>query len=121
MLEHMANFEFGWIVGLIEGEGCPTVNRKRKYYQPELWLSSTDKDVMDRFIFWVNKTFPPQGNHEKEAKLMLRKPKGKSTYKMQYIAQITSRRALDLMTLIYPYMSERRRAQINRVMKRTRP
>ena len=41
--------ERGWLAGIIEGEGCMTINKnKRPIPQIMLYVSSTDKDIVDR-------------------------------------------------------------------------
>ena len=49
------DFELGWIVGILEGEGCFSVlrqirrNRTQYYEYPRVTLSMTDKDVVQSF------------------------------------------------------------------------
>jgi hypothetical protein len=43
------NADWAWAAGLFEGEGSIILSR-RHYRQPQLWLRTTDPDVLERFV-----------------------------------------------------------------------
>lgn len=44
----MTPYELGWVVGILEGEGCFTCSRSGKYKQFTVSVEMTDKDVIDK-------------------------------------------------------------------------
>lgn len=49
--ESISDFDLGWLVGIIEGEGTFSVSRARKtdrFYRPRIGINTTDKDVIER-------------------------------------------------------------------------
>lgn len=97
--------EIAWAAGLFEGEGCISVQRagiKSKYNQVRLLLSSTDKDVIDRFgsYFGGNITVKDRSKN-----LLSRKPLWEwSLGGRKDVARV--------LGLIGPYLGERRTAKM---------
>lgn len=85
----------GWVIGMLEGEGCFTNNGSTI----RMSLCSTDKDTVDKF----NKLMPTN------CKIYRRVRKGKKTA-WEWIYQ--GKKALSVMIDMYPYMSERRKIRI---------
>ncbi len=121
-------FEFGWIIGLLEGEGSPIVHRDHRTNKANgcVSLQMTDRDVVERFAKWFNKNFPPEhsthriGGPEKRMRVTSwadkRLSKSGTKRKRTYQIRVNGRRAFELMRRICPHMSKRRQKQINSVL-----
>lgn len=105
--------ELMWVAGLLEGEGSFGCYGDRK--RPLVCIGMNDLDVVESFAGWFNANFPPHGAHERPARVTVRPPRGGSN--RAYIVQIRSRRALQLMSLLRPYMGTRRQAKIDEVFE----
>jgi len=64
-------FDKGWIVGIIEGEGCFAICKKRTRFYPQLCIGNTNGEIMDRLKrifyklsipYWVAKNYQTKGN-----------------------------------------------------------
>lgn len=121
------SFELGWLVGLLEGEGSFSTTwewqkGEKKYHIPKVVLAMTDLDVVERYRDLVNKYFPPTVNRYGRIQgkpLKVHTRKREKHYKDIHDVRMVTDRALALMALVYPYMSERRKAQIDNVKKIT--
>ncbi len=102
----VSDFELGWLVGIIEGEGSISCryNKKTGYLCAELTVSSTDEDMVDR----LHDLYPGKSAYVK---------KYKNHYKEQYIWAVTSRQGIrTIVNTIYPYMGKRRKEKIDQVL-----
>lgn len=95
----MEDKDFYWLVGLLEGEGCFMKGSPSSPNKPKIQLQMTDKDVVEK----VSKFF--------ERKLYSVKPKN-DKWKESFVVVLTGKRAVDLMRKLHPYMSKRRKEQI---------
>ena len=90
-----------WLVGLLEGEGCFTLDR----YSPVIKLLMTDKDVVERAAALLGNT-----------KVSERKrPAGRKT---AYATQVFGSPAIELMKIMQPLMGLRRKQRIEEVLVR---
>jgi hypothetical protein len=102
----ISDFELGWLVGIVEGEGSISCryNRKSGYLCAELTVSSTDEDTIDR----LHSIYPGKSTYTK---------KYKNHFKEQYIWAVTSRQGIrTILNIIYPHMGKRRKERIEQVL-----
>ena len=110
--ESISNFDLGWIVGILEGEGCfGAYSDKRR---PDTWtvkvqMESTDYDV----VLKLNSLYSGrvwESNYPSKKKSF---PSAKDSWRWA----ISNRHDVKaLCVLVYPYMSHRRKLQIDRVL-----
>lgn len=98
--------ELAWLAGILEGEGCflLTTKSKSNLGYPQIAVSMTDKDVMDRIALLL------------EASIYVKEDKRKEHYKDQWTARINGARAVSWMMTLYSFMGERRKAKIRQVL-----
>lgn len=94
------DFELGWIVGILEGEG--TFDAVKKKY-PRVRLEMTDKDSVVRMGELLGITREPRYRKRGD-----KKP--------TWTLSICGNQAKLLMLDVFPHMSERRRSKIQEVM-----
>jgi hypothetical protein len=88
--------DIAWLAGLLEGEGC----FMGPY--PQIIVSSTDKDVVDRLAkITDSKVYGPV----------------KTTHKDQYRVTICGTRAIEWMETIYSLMGIRRKSKIKSIIE----
>jgi len=101
----MDPLDLAWAGGLFEGEGCFTVQNQRGKCYPVASVSSTDRSTLDRFVRAVGlgKVYGPyrQG--------------GKGT-KPVYLWQLHNSKVGNLLHLLDPWLSERRRTRARDVL-----
>lgn len=98
--------EIAWAAGLFEGEGCFSIwNRKSGWVNPGLQLTSTDRDVIDRFcrVLGIGRVYT------------IKKPSaaGKTMYHWTAAGPENLRQVYELFS---PYLGERRRARAEEIM-----
>ena len=96
----LSDFDKGWVIGIIDGEGSPTVCKGR----PRLSCQMCDKDTVERLYSLLpgNRIYQYQGRTDR------RKP--------TYIWVHEGNKSLLLMMDLFPYLSERRQQQIQRII-----
>ena len=108
-LRVLSELEVGWVAGLFEEEGSFSIKKgKRKYgcsCTPLVQLASTDEDVVSRLH-----TLVPAGSVCEPTRLT---KEGKQIYKWSLS---NSEAVLDLLTLLFPLMSDRRKARIREIL-----
>lgn len=95
---NISEFDLGWFVGILEGEGSISCryNPKTGYLCAELTVSSTDEDVINR----LHNLYPGKSKYVKEYK---------NHYKTQYVWAVTSREGIrTVINKVKSYMSNRR-------------
>lgn len=95
-------FEFGWVAGLLEGEGtfyAAPMGEGR--YEPRIACAMTDRDIIDRLASLL----PGNGNL---IGLPLR-----GTFKPQYRVSCNGGNAIALAAYLRPVLSERRQSQVD--------
>ena len=102
------DFDLGWIVALLEGEGCFTADRHDVRYEkryPRITLAMTDLDVVQRAakILGCGSIMKP------------RTPQGPNS-KPQHRCVLVGRKAEAWMRKLEPYMGERRKAKIRQIL-----
>ena len=98
--------ELAWLAGILEGEGCflLTTKSESNLGYPQINVSMSDKDVMDRVALLL------------EASIYLKADKRKESYKDQWVAKVNGARAAGWMMTLYSFMGERRKAKIRQVL-----
>ena len=99
-------FDLGWFVGIIEGEGSVSarINRKTGYLTVELTVASTDEDMIDK----LHKIYPGKSKYIREYK---------NHFKTQYIWAVTNRQGLrTVINKVLPYMGKRRKESMVEVL-----
>lgn len=95
----MNDFDFGWVVGILEGEGCFNAERK----SARISLEMVDKDVIDRFCSLVNA----------KNKIYTRTRGARKTI---HRICIYGEEARQLMRLFEPHMGTRRMDKIHNIL-----
>jgi len=101
-----ANTNVQWLAGLLDGEGCFTTCRgkDRKYYTPEIHLSMTDRDVVERVAsVWGTS-------------VRLKGPNRPAHYKTLWETKLSGVVALEAMLNLFPFLSDRRRGRIEEIL-----
>jgi len=114
LFKNMDKFDFGWLVGLIEGEGCFYCKGSNckistgNYCYPlaGFTLMITDFDVINRFAKLIN--VQPKGPYYK---------KSNKTRKVVWSVQITGNKALAIINSVNPHLGERRKQQIEKAIQ----
>ncbi len=114
LLHDISSFDLGWVIGLIEGEGCfykKGSNSKLKddiycYPLAGFTLMSTDKDIMERLIGLLRLTL--NGPYYK---------KSKKKRKEVWSIQVTGNKAIAIMQAIRQHLGARRQEQIDEAIK----
>jgi hypothetical protein len=101
---------WGWVVGLIEGEGCFSVHRQRRggrivNRQPSIGVSMTDESIIRQIqeATGMGQVYGPY-----------RIKSGSQMWTWRVSAKNDARQ---LMTNLYPWMSPRRKGRIAQVME----
>jgi len=112
----IAEVDFAWLAGLLEGEGCFSLQSYRKhpaekiggYQVPSIELKMTDRDVVQR----AGKLL---GGKQGRVRSQLRKEHGKDR-KPIFIWRVNGHRAVYLMSLLLPFMGKRRSSRIRELI-----
>ena len=102
----LKDFDLGWFVGIIEGEGSTSarLNKTTGYLTVELTVSSTDEDIINK----LHSIYPGKSKYIKEYL---------NNYKTQYIWAVTDRQGIrTVISKILPYMGERRTLKMREVI-----
>jgi hypothetical protein len=104
----MTTLEFGWLIGIIEGEGSLYVVNDRKYRYPRLSVEMTDRDVVEKVhkyvgVGTVNGPYTRHGNKPSWCWRLNKKQE-----------------VVDLLLLIYPHLGERRQARAAEMLEEFR-
>ena len=113
MPESITAFDLGWLVGILEGEGAFVVSydkRRKGTYNSKIQVEMTDKDMIDR----INNLFPGrvwESNYPSKYKSF---PNAKPSWRWAISSKDKTKA---LAELIYPFMSDRRKLQLDLVIK----
>ena len=107
----MSQFEFGWLVGILEGEGCFFVTTRSKGgYGPSAYarvtVCMTDRDIIERL-----RRVTGIGTLEK-----IRERKNPEHKPISQWIVCRHQEAIELMVAVYPHMGTRRQAKIREVL-----
>lgn len=108
----MTDLELGWIVGLLEGEGCFGIykdKRRPTTSTVKIQMESTDKDIVDR----LNLLVPGrvwESNYPAKYRAF---PNAKESWRWQISDR---KRVMLLIVQIYPYMSDRRKLKLDEIV-----
>ena len=103
----MTELELGWLVGILEGEGCfawASSKNRNHYGWPRVLLTMTDRDVIEHAAQLMC------------AKSVKMSKKEKPHHKQPFRCSVQSSLAIDLMRKILPFMGERRAAKIKELL-----
>lgn len=110
-LDSLTPFQFGWLIGFIEGEGCfikKTWKYKDTTYSTLYFdVTNTDLDSIQRASEYLN--FEVKGPYKRKNK--------KDFYKDAYSIRISGIEAEVLATKLYPYLSKRRQETIDSILE----
>lgn len=96
--------EIAWLAGLLEGEGSFLMIRSSKVYRyPQIVVNMTDRDVIVRVAGLFGGS-------------VYDIPRYVEGRKLSYRAQITGSGAAQWMMDLYPWLGERRRSRIDKVL-----
>jgi len=109
--DRMTDFELGWVVGILEGEGCFFVTtRSTPKYGPYVYarvtVCMTDRDVLERLRKVTGVGVLERVRARKD-------PRHKPI--SQWIV-CRNQEAIELMVAVYPHMGTRRQAKIREVL-----
>ena len=95
-----------WLAGLLEGEGCFSLQKrwKQSKYDISLSLQMTDKDVVQQAAELM--------------KVPMYGPVKHLEYKLVWAIHIRGQRAIDWAKKLYPLLSRRRKAQIDKALSK---
>lgn len=99
----LSDFDKGWVVALIEGEG----HIGRSGNTDKICVEMCDKDVIEKYHTLVE---------SKTKVYSYPRVQGGVKKKLSYSTQLSGPRARLLMVDIFPYMSERKQLQIQNVI-----
>ena len=99
----MKEFDFYWLVGLLEGEGSFMKGSPSAPNMVKISLQMTDEDVVKRVGLLFGRKY-----HKVTPK--------NTKHKDSYSVCLTGTKALDLMKIMKPHMSLRRQEQIQRAL-----
>lgn len=113
-LQNLSPFDFGWLVGMIEGEGCfyckdsKSKLKSGKFVYPMCGFTvmSTDEDVMKRLETLLN--IPCKGPYYKHQE---------NERKVVWSIQVTGNKAVAIMKTLYDHLSIRRKEQIDKALE----
>lgn len=102
LLDKIKDYHLGWVIGILEGEGCFS-NKSDGTYSLE--YATTDKDMAEKFALLTGTKM--HGPFEQK------NPKHKDMYRVY----VNKRDGLDeLLAFIKPHMGERRQEQIEQMI-----
>ena len=101
----MQKSDLYWLAGLLEGEGYFTIVSNSG--SPSAQVSMTDRDVVERAAHLMGSNINIRHYSSKNPK-----------WKDQYRAYLCGNKAIEFMEMIHPLMGDRRKVQIDRVLKR---
>lgn len=113
-LHNLSPFDLGWLVGMIEGEGCfyckdsKSHLKSGKFVYPMCGFTvmSTDKDVMQKLAVLLDiQARGPYYKHQEDER------------KVVWSIQITGNRAVAIMKTLYEHLSTRRKEQIDKALE----
>ena len=105
----LSDFDLGWLVGILEGEGCFTADRHDAKYETRylrITLAMTDEDVMKRAATLLGARVMGPYSHP------VNRP-GKPIYRLVLVA----RKAEVWMRKLLPHMGERRAGKIRELLE----
>ena len=104
---------FSWFVGIFEGEGSITVDKSKGGAGPTLQIRMTDEDVIQKVAHICNANYDTYQPTKRGVTGEL--------YKTQYRVRISGRKAIEMMELIQPYLSKRRKEQYQVIKENYHP
>lgn len=107
----VTDFELGWLIGILEGEGTFIYNPKATH---RVTVSMGDEDTINKVVDIMSRLI---GDYVAKGELT---PK-KAEYSVMYTANVTGERARTLMKFVVKHMSNRRRTRIWQALNKFYP
>ncbi len=114
----LTEFELGWVVGFLEGEGCfftHTTRRSRGRLTkptPRVQVGSTDLDALER----LHQLLGGIGHIQRDKGRVREAAEAEGRWRPSWRWLVSDHRACDLMRLVMPHMHKRRTAKIKEVL-----
>ena len=106
-------FDLGWLVGILEGEGCFRIaSRHKKSAYPRIIVKMCDRDAVERLAEITGAGIVREAAWESK-----KNPK----HSVAYTWTVNGAASLPLMELVRPYMGERRKQKIDEVLAEAAP
>lgn len=103
----LTEFELGWVIGIIEGEGSFVINRKPTTYQASIVVKMSDQDTIKK-LQEVTKVGTLDGSYKDRRNL---------SWKPMFCWRVQKKSdTLDIAYKILPYLSERRQMQLDKLI-----
>ena len=102
----ISEFDLGWFVGILEGEGniSAHINKKSGYLCTSLSVCSTDLDMIEK----LDSIYPGKSNYVREYD---------NHFKTQYVWSVGSREGIrTIIKKVIPYMGIRRQEKMREVI-----
>lgn len=96
----LSEFDKGWVVGLIEGEGSVSLYRNC----PRVSIGMTDRDTIERYRTVLG------------LKTKIIVESRKNNLKTMYRVRVNGMQAMLFMEDLFPYMSQRRQQRIQEIL-----
>lgn len=110
----MNDFDLGWLVGILEGEGAfvASVDKRRPTtVNVKIQVEMTDKDMIDRIQFLLPHGRVWESNYPSKK---LAFPNAKDSWRWCISRKDTVK---ELISIIYPHMSVRRKVQLDKLLE----
>ena len=108
-IKELFGFELGFVVGIFEGEGWFGIKKRRNYVgkvYASCSVKMTDEEVLDKLVYYLGIDF---------SVVKERKSPQKKNWRIPYSVTFTGNTALKIANQLYPYLSERRKRQIDKM------
>lgn len=108
----MTDFDIGWLVGIIEGEGCFVLSqdkRRPNLYNVKVQVESTDYDVILKLHNLVGGNIL-ESNYPSKFKHF---PNAKNSWRWTVSTKI---KVKEIIELVFPYLSVRRKQQASKLI-----
>lgn len=105
----MNDFDLGWLVGLLEGEGCFMWHPAGRL---KIQVSMGDRDVVERAAALMALDGAPNAVYAEPPR------PGREHHSTMYRTHIRGRRARELGRLLLPHLGERRRERLAELLGR---
>jgi predicted DNA-binding protein (UPF0251 family) len=111
-IPNMDEQTFGWLIGILEGEGCFSPAARSQPNKPRILLQMIDEDVVAHVASLWSTTYSarPQSQRDQER-----------GWSPTYSTQLSGKRAVEWMETLRPHMSARRQAQIHAALATYNP
>jgi len=107
----MNNFEKGWVIGFLEGEGCFTSHKNNGYKHIRILAASTDLDALEKLQTIAGGNLNGPYGMSKHNNLKVKNPKPYYQWSLHKQKEVTK-----LLEVIKPHLSSRRQQRIEEII-----